>query len=153
MLLLDRDRDEPLFLQIKEAVPSALEPHVAPGAYSHQGERVVQGQRLMQAAPDIFLGWSQGQTAPQYYWRHFHDRSRAVDVSAMDPNQLNRYADVCGWTLAHSHARSGDVVAISAYLGSSTTFDEAVGDFAVAYADQVGRDHAQFVEALGAGRL
>jgi hypothetical protein len=144
-----RDHGEPLFLQIKEATRSALEPHAGAGQFTHQGQRVVAGQRLLQAASDIFLGWSQLESGPHYYWRQFHDTRIVPDTAAMTPGQLSRYAEICGWTLAHSHARSGDAVTIAAYLGSGTVFDEAIGDFAVAYATQTEADHARFVAAAG----
>jgi uncharacterized protein (DUF2252 family) len=149
LLLVGRDHYEPLFLQIKEATRSALEPYAGPCLFGHQGQRVVAGQRLLQAANDIFLGWSQLESGPHYYWRQFHDTRIVVDVGAMGARRLRRYADVCGWTLAHSHARSGDAVTIAAYLGRATVFDEAIGDFAVAYAAQTEADHARFVAAIG----
>jgi uncharacterized protein (DUF2252 family) len=149
LLLVGRDHGEPLFLQIKEATRSALEPYAGPSVFGHQGQRVVAGQRLLQAANDIFLGWSQLESGPHYYWRQFHDTRIVVDIAAMRARQLSRFADVCGWTLAHSHARSGDAVTIAAYLGRATIFDEAIGDFAVAYAAQTEADHARFVAAIG----
>jgi uncharacterized protein (DUF2252 family) len=149
LLLLGRDRGEPLFLQIKQAMRSALEPYAPASVFGHEGQRVVAGQRLLQAANDIFLGWSQLESGPHYYWRQFHDTRIVVDVGAMSARELGRYADVCGWTLAHSHARSGDAVTIAAYLGGGTVFDEAIGDFGVAYAAQTEADHARFVAAVG----
>jgi uncharacterized protein (DUF2252 family) len=148
LLLRGLDHDEPLFLQIKEAGPSALEPYLPASEYAHQGQRVVCGQRLLQAANDLFLGWSQLDSGPHYYWRQFHDTRVPADLAAMSPRQLSRYADACGWTLAHSHARSGDAIAIAGYLGSGPAFDEAVGDFALAYAGQAQADHARFVVAV-----
>ncbi|GII05590.1 DUF2252 domain-containing protein [Planobispora takensis] len=152
VLLQGRDHDEPLFLQVKEANASVLEAYLSPSEFTHRGQRVVEGQRLMQSSSDIFLGWS---TGPQrdYYWRQLHDMKGAADVTVMKPAQLARYATLCGWTLAHGHARSGDAIAIAAYLGSGDTFAEAVGDFAVAYADQTERDYAAFVEAVKDGRI
>ena len=150
LLLRGLDHDEPLFLQIKEAGPSALEPYLPASEYTHQGQRVVAGQRLLQAANDLFLGWSRLASGPHYYWRQFHDTRVPADLAAMSPRQLTRYADICGWTLAHSHARSGDAIAIAGYLGSSPAFDEAVGDFALAYAAQAQGDHARFVVAVRA---
>jgi uncharacterized protein (DUF2252 family) len=149
LLLVGRDHGEPLFLQIKEASRSALEPYAPSSVFGHQGQRVVAGQRLLQAANDIFLGWSQLQSGPHYYWRQFHDTRIVVDVDAMGARELSRYADVCGWTLAHSHARSGDAVTIAAYLGGGTVFDQAIGDFGVTYAAQTAVDHARFVAAVG----
>jgi uncharacterized protein (DUF2252 family) len=146
-LLRGLDRQEPLFLQVKEAGPSVLEAHLAPSGYEHRGQRVVEGQRLMQASGDIFLGWSKTSTGPHYYWRQFRDMKGSFDIAVMDPSQLSQYAEACGWTLAHCHARAGDAITIAGYLGSSSTFDEAVGDFAVAYADQTARDHSAFRSA------
>jgi hypothetical protein len=148
LLLRGRDHGEPLLLQIKEAFSSALQPHLPASVYPHHGQRVVTGQRLLQAATDIFLGWSQLESGPHYYWRQFHDTRINGDPAAMSPRQLGRYAEICGWTLAHSHARSGDAVAIAAYLGSGPAFDEALGEFAVAYARQTEADHARFVASL-----
>jgi Uncharacterized protein conserved in bacteria (DUF2252) len=148
VLLRGLDHQEPLFLQVKEATTSVLEAHLAPSGYPHCGQRVVEGQRLMQAGSDIFLGWSKTSTGPHYYWRQFRDMKGSFDVAVMNPAQLNQYAEACGWTLAHCHARSGDAITIAGYLGSGPVFDEAVGDFAVAYADQTARDHAAFVAAV-----
>jgi uncharacterized protein (DUF2252 family) len=153
VLLTGRDQGEPLFLQIKEAGPAVLEEHLSPSEYPHHGQRVVVGQRLMQAATDSFLGWSESQTGPQFYWRQFHDLKGSADVTTMSPRQLSGYGRLCGWTLAHAHARSGDGIAISSYLGKGTVMDKAVGRFAVAYADQNDEDYQAFRQAIADGRI
>jgi uncharacterized protein (DUF2252 family) len=153
LLLQSWDRDEPLFLQVKEATASALEAHLPASDFPHHGQRVVEGQRLMQAASDMFLGWSQAESGPHFYWRQFHDMKASANVATMNPMQLSFYGEVCGWTLAHGHARSGDAIAVAAYLGSGTVFDQALGDFAVAYADQAQRDHGAFLSAISSGRI
>ncbi len=159
VLLTGVDNGEPLILQIKEAGPAVLEKYLPASPYLHHGQRVVEGQRLMQASSDIFLGWSSGSADAQesamndFYWRQFHDMKGSANVAAMDPDQLKGYATLCGATLAHSHARSGDSVAIAAYMGDSDTFDRALGDFAVAYAKQNNEDYAAFTEAITSGRI
>ena len=153
-LLQGRDGEDPLFLQIKEATASVLEDHLPKSRFRQPGERVVQGQRLMQAASDIFLGWTKGvQEDRFYYWRQLRDMKGSAIIEGLDPRAMNYYAGVCGWTLARAHARSGDPVAISAYLGSSDRFDRAMTDFAVRYADQNERDYEAFVKAVRSGRL
>jgi uncharacterized protein (DUF2252 family) len=153
-LLQGRDGEDPLFLQIKEATASVLEDHLPKSKFRQPGERVVQGQRLMQAASDIFLGWTKGvQEDRFYYWRQLRDMKGSALIENFDPQAMNYYAGVCGWTLARAHARSGDPVSISAYLGSSDRFDRAMTDFAVRYADQNERDYDEFVDAIHAGRL
>jgi len=153
-LLQGRDGEDPLFLQVKEATASVLEDHLPKSRFRQPGERVVQGQRLMQAASDIFLGWTKGvQEGRFYYWRQLRDMKASALIELFDPEAMNYYAGVCGWTLARAHARSGDPVAISAYLGSSDRFDRAMTDFAVRYADQNERDYDVFVQAIRSGRL
>jgi uncharacterized protein (DUF2252 family) len=153
-LLEGRDERDPLFLQVKEATRSVLEQHLPKSRYENCGERVVQGQQLMQSASDIFLGWSEGiETDRYYYWRQLRDMKGSATVEAMTPAGLTWYAGLCGWTLARAHARSGDPVAIAAYLGSKRRFDKAVADFAEQYADQNERDYAAFLEAIGSGRI
>ena len=147
MLLEGRDRDDPMFLQVKEASHSVLEEHLTPSPYENQGQRVVEGQRLMQAESDIFLGWIRGPER-DYYVRQLRDWKLSVDPERATPEQAGRYARVCGWTLARAHARSGDPIAISAYLGSSDAFDRAVTTFSVAYAKQNRRDHRAFADAV-----
>ena len=151
-LFRGRDDDDPFFLQVKEATTSVLEDHLPKSRFRQPGERVVQGQRLMQAASDIFLGWTKGvQEDIFYYWRQLRDMKGSAAIEQMDPQSLTYYAGVCGWTLARAHARSGDAVTISAYLGSSDRFDRAMTDFAARYADQNERDHGEFVEAVRSG--
>src|SRR6266540_4308164 len=137
VLLQGRDQQDPLFLQVKEATASVLEDHLPKSRYEQAGERVVQGQRLMQAASDIFLGWTKGVQADRHlYWRQLRDMKGSADVEAMAPDGLAWYARICGQTLARAHARSGDPVAIGAYLGKKDGFDESIADFSVRYADQ-----------------
>jgi uncharacterized protein (DUF2252 family) len=154
VLLQGRDQDDPLFLQVKEATSSVLEDHLPKSRYKQHGERVVQGQRMMQAASDIYLGWTKGVEANRWlYWRQLRDMKGSVDVEAMDPMGLEFYARQCGWTLARAHARSGDPVAIAAYLGKSDAFDRSVTDFSDRYADQNEQDYQAFADAVKSGRL
>jgi uncharacterized protein (DUF2252 family) len=154
VLLQGRDAQDPLFLQIKEATASVLEPYVGKSRYRQHGERVVQGQRMMQAASDIYLGWTKGlDERRHYYWRQLRDMKGSALVEAMTPLGLTFYARTCGWTLARAHARSGDPVATAAYLGDSDEFDKSITDFAERYADQNERDYQEFVAAIRAGRL
>lgn len=154
VLLQGRDAHDPLFLQVKEATASVLEAHLGESEYSQPGERVVQGQRMMQAASDLFLGWTKGvQVNRYYYWRQLRDMKASARVEAMTPLGLTFYARTCGWTLARAHARSGDPVAIAAYLGDSDAFDHSVTDFSQRYADQNERDFQRFVLAVRSGRL
>ena len=149
-----RDAGDPLFLQVKEATASVLEDHLPKSRFRQPGERVVQGQRLMQAASDIFLGWSKGEQAGRYYyWRQLRDMKGSMLVEAMLPFGLTFYAGICGWTLARAHARSGDPVAIAAYLGTGDEFDKSITDFAERYADQNEQDYQQFVTAIRTGQL
>jgi hypothetical protein len=154
VLLQGRDAQDPLFLQIKEATASVLEPYVGKSRYRQHGERVVQGQRMMQAASDIYLGWTKGlDVRRHFYWRQLRDMKGSADVEAMIPLGLTFYARICGWTLARAHARSGDPVAIAEYLGTSDAFDTSITDFSERYADQNERDYEQFVKAVRSGRL
>jgi uncharacterized protein (DUF2252 family) len=157
MLLVGRDHDDPLFLQVKEAQASVLERYVAPSVYRHHGERVVVGQRLMQAATDIFLGWVRitgldGVTR-DYYVRQFHDWKGGADVDNLLVSGATLYARVCGATLARAHARWGDRIALASYLGKGDVFDRAIADFAAAYADQNEQDYAAFAAAVASGRI
>ncbi|MFJ3668291.1 DUF2252 domain-containing protein [Streptomyces sp. NPDC090106] len=151
LLLAGRDADDPLFLQIKEARRSVLEEHLPNGPYVHPGHRVVAGQRLLQAASDIFLGWMTGPQGRAYYWRQLRDMKGSADVAGMNPADLTAYARLCGTALARAHARSGDRVAIAAYLGGGDTFDRAVAEYARAYAAQTVTDHATLGAAVAAG--
>jgi uncharacterized protein (DUF2252 family) len=154
VLLQGRDAHDPLFLQIKEATASVLEEHLGKSRYNQHGERVVQGQRMMQAASDIYLGWTKGLDVNRhYYWRQLRDMKGSVLVELMTPLGLTFYARICGWTLARAHARSGDPVAIAAYLGASEAFDKSITDFSERYADQNERDYQEFVAAVRSGRL
>jgi uncharacterized protein (DUF2252 family) len=153
VLLEGRDQDDPLFLQVKEAGPSILESYVESNTYEQHGHRVVAGQRLMQAASDIFLGWFRATEGRDFYWRQLRDMKGSADVEGMSSDELIIYGGLCGWTLARAHARSGDRVQIAAYLGKSDRFDRSVADFAVAYADQNERDHAALCAAVKSGRV
>jgi uncharacterized protein (DUF2252 family) len=153
VLLQGRDATDPLFLQIKEATTSVLEGHLPRSRYRQHGQRVVQGQRLMQAASDIYLGWTRGPRGRDFYWRQLRDMKGSAEIEAMTPLGLGAYASACGWTLARAHARSGDPIAIAAYLGDSDEFDRSITDFAVRYADQNERDYEQFVAAIKSGKL
>ncbi|MGW2747645.1 DUF2252 domain-containing protein [Streptomyces sp. NPDC001450] len=151
VLLAGRDADDPLFLQIKEARSSVLEEYLPSGPYVHPGHRVVAGQRLLQSATDIFLGWMSGPQGRSFYWRQLRDMKGSAELAGLDPAGLLAYARLCGTTLARAHARSGDRIAIAAYLGAADTFDHAVADFAVAYADRTAADHATLGAAIAAG--
>jgi uncharacterized protein (DUF2252 family) len=157
LLLLGRDDEDPLFLQCKEAQPSVLAPYAGRSRFANQGRRVVEGQRVMQAAGDVFLGWLrlEGLDGEQrdYYVRQLWDGKASAEVDPMGPTELTRYGRACGWTLARAHARSGDRVAIAAYLGAGTAFDEALADFAEVYADQNERDYESLQDEVKAGRL
>jgi uncharacterized protein (DUF2252 family) len=154
VLLQGRDAQDPLFLQVKEATASVLEPYVRKSAYRQHGERVVQGQRMMQAASDIYLGWTKGlDVRRNFYWRQLRDMKGSAIVEAMQPLGLTYYAQICGWTLARAHARSGDPVAIAEYLGQTDTFDRSICDFSERYADQNEQDYQAFVNAVTSGRL
>ena len=153
VLLEGRDQDDPLFLQVKEAGASVLEGYVESSTYEHHGHRVVAGQRLMQAASDIFLGWFRGTEGRDFYWRQLKDMKGSAKVESMSPDELVLYAGICGWALARAHARSGDRVQIAAYLGKSERFDRSVADFAEAYADQNEQDHAALCAAVESGRI
>jgi uncharacterized protein (DUF2252 family) len=154
VLLQGRDAHDPLFLQIKEATASVLEPYVGKSRYRQHGERVVQGQRMMQAASDIYLGWTKGvDIRRHFYWRQLRDMKGSAVVEAMIPLGLTYYARICGWTLARAHARSGDPVAIAEYLGTSDAFDTSITDFSQRYADQNEGDYQEFVNAVQSGRL
>jgi len=154
VLLQGRDADDPLFLQVKEATASVLEDYLPRSRFKQHGERVVEGQRMMQAASDIFLGWTKGVEANRYfYWRQLRDMKGSALVESMRPFGLTFYARTCGWTLARAHARSGDPVAIAEYLGGSDAFDRSITDFSQRYAVQNEKDYGQFVAAVRSGRL
>ena len=154
VLLQGRDAQDPLFLQVKEATASVLEAYLPKSRYRQHGERVVHGQRMMQAASDIYLGWTKGlDESRNFYWRQLRDMKGSVDVETMMPLALTFYAQTCGWTLARAHARSGDPIAIAAYLGADDTFDRSITDFSKRYADQNEQDYEEFVNAVRSGRL
>jgi uncharacterized protein (DUF2252 family) len=143
----------PLLLQFKEACPSVLAPYAGKSVYENQGQRIVEGQRLMQASSDIFLGWTHGRLGYHFFGRQLRDMKLSMPVEGAAPKLLHNYAKVCGLTLARAHAKSGDAALISGYLGKQDAFDQAIGEFALAYADQNERDHAALVAAVKAGRV
>jgi uncharacterized protein (DUF2252 family) len=157
VLMLGVDEGDPLFLQFKEAQPSVLEPYLTRSEYANHGQRVVEGQRLMQSASDIMLGWFRTPGVDgierDFYIRQLWDGKGSALVEQMEPSALVTYAEICGWTLAKAHARSGDAAAIASYLGGGDVFDRAMGSFAEAYADQNERDYAAFQAAVADGRL
>ena len=159
-LYLGRDNDDPLILQIKEAEASVLERFLAPSKYPEQGQRVVEGQRLMQAASDIFLGWERipGTLAldnrdHDYYVRQLWDGKGSAAIETMTPHMMGMYGEMCAWTLARAHARSGDPIAITAYLGKSAAFDKSIAAFSRTYAAQNTKDHQALVDAIASGRV
>jgi uncharacterized protein (DUF2252 family) len=153
VLMQGADENDLLFLQVKQAGTSVLEPYLTASQYAHSGERVVAGQRLMQSASDAFLGWATGPLGNHYYWRQLRDWKGSADVEKMSERLLLRYGQVCAWTLAKAHARSGDSVAIAAYLGSSNRFETAITGFGVAYADVNEQDYLALQEAVVDGRV
>ena len=157
LLMVGRDRNDPLFLQFKEAQASVLEPFLGKSQYAQHGQRVVEGQRMMQAASDILLGWERIVTIDgekrDFYIRQLWDAKGSVDVEQMDLPELEAYAKICGWTLARAHARSGDRIAIAAYLGSGDSFDRAMASFSERYADQNDRDYHTLKKAAASGRV
>lgn len=153
VLLTGRDERDPLFLQIKEAGRSVLEDHLPADSHDHHGHRVVAGQKLLQAASDIFLGWMSGPAGRHFYGRQLRDMKGSALVETMTPAMLGQYAELCGTALARAHARSGDRIAIAGYLGRADTFDRAVADFALRYADQTVADHAALTAAITDGAV
>jgi uncharacterized protein (DUF2252 family) len=157
MLLLGRDGDDPLLLQFKEAQPSVLEPFLGASGFDNHGRRIVEGQRLVQSASDIMLGWirTTGLDGAErdFYVRQLWDAKGSALVDVMKPSAMDMYAQVCSWTLARAHARSGDAIAIASYLGSGDTFDRALASFAERYADQNERDYAALQAAVASGRV
>jgi len=156
-LLVGRDANDPLFLQVKQAERSVLEDHLSDSVFANHGQRVVEGQRLVQAASDVLLGWSDvvgaDDVSRDFYMRQLWDWKVSANLELMAPEVFTIYAQICGWTLARAHARSGDAVAIGAYLGGSDVFDKAIVSFAGAYADQNEADHGAVVSAISSGRL
>jgi hypothetical protein len=147
------DDKNPLLLQVKEARPSVLKPYTSKTPYDNQGQRVVIGKRLMQAASDIFLGWFRSRKGHDYYVRQLRDMKFSFPVEGYTARELRRYAELCGWTLARAHAKSGDAASIAGYLGRSEKFDLSLAKFAIAYADQTEQDHAAFAAAARDGRI
>jgi uncharacterized protein (DUF2252 family) len=157
-LLFGRDESEPLFLQMKEAEASVLEEHLGESEFPNHGQRVVHGQRLMQATSDIFLGWLHQPNgldgrARDFYGRQLKDWKGSAEIEQMVPEGMTVYGELCGWTLARAHARSGDRIAIASYLGAATTFDRAILEFSVVYADQNERDYKRLTDAVASGRI
>ena len=152
-VLQGRDENDPLILQAKEATASVMEPYLAVGGHASHAQRVVVGQQLMQGTSDIFLGWTRGPGGRDFYLRQLWDMKGSVDTTILQPIGMGFYGGVCGWALARAHARTGDAAAISAYLGTSDTFDGAIADFAEAYADVNARDHAAYLAAIEGGRV
>jgi len=153
VILLMAEENDALLLQLKEARPSVLEPYAGKSEFSNPGQRVVVGQRLMQSASDLMLGWTKGQKGLHFYIRQLRDMKFSLDVTIMTPLQLSRYAEICGWTLARAHARSGDAAMISGYLGKTDVFDRAIGTFAGLYAYQAEHDCEMFLEAIKSGEI
>jgi uncharacterized protein (DUF2252 family) len=153
VLMMGRQEGDPLFLQLKEATASVLEDHLPASVYETHGRRVVEGQRLMQAASDVFLGWTTSGRAAQFYWRQLRDMKGTAAVETFSPRVMATYARLCGWTLARAHARSGDPVAIASYMGSGRKFDEAITTFAERYADQNESDYRRFRAAIEDGEI
>ena len=157
VLMLGRDENDPLFLQLKEAQASVLEPFLGKSAFAKHGQRVVEGQRLTQAASDIMLGWIRitacDGVSRDFYMRQLWDGKGSALVEMMNPPAMTMYAELCGRALAKAHARSGDAIAIASYLGAGDSFDRALASFAEAYADQNERDYRALQEAVASGRL
>ena len=157
-LMMARDNNDPLFLQIKEAETSVLKPFLSPSKFPNHGQRVVTGQRLMQATSDIFLGWLHAEAGVDgkprdFYVRQLKDWKGSALIEQMSPKAIAIYGKVCGWTLARAHVRSGDRIAIAAYLGSSDPFDRAILEFSNAYPHQTERDYSELVDAAKSGRI
>ena len=157
-LMLGRDGQDPLFLQMKEAEASVLEEFLGPSEFSNHGERVVVGQRLMQATSDIFLGWLHIDSgldgkARDFYGRQLKDWKGSAEIEQMVPKGMAAYGKLCGWTLARAHARSGDRIAIAAYLGNSDSFDRAIVEFSKAYAEQNESDYRELAAAVDSGKI
>ena len=157
-LLLGRDGEDPLFLQLKEAEASVLEEFLEPSEFENHGERVVTGQRLMQAQSDIFLGWLHVESGldgreRDFYGRQLKDWKGSAEIEQMIPKGMAAYGKLCGWTLARAHARSGDRIAIASYLGKGSSFDRAIVEFSHAYAEQNERDYQALAKAVKSGRI
>ncbi len=153
ILLMMAEDDDPLLLQIKEARASVLEPYIGKSIYANHGQRVVVGQRLMQSASDMFLGWTEGGRGRHFYLRQLRDMKMKPLVEVFNQTTMLDYAVLCGWTLARAHARSGDAATIAGYVGKSEVLDEAISRFSMSYADQAERDHAAFINAIRKGQI
>jgi uncharacterized protein (DUF2252 family) len=153
IMLFMANKNDPLLLQVKEARQSVLEPYAGQSEYDHHGKRVVVGQRVMQSASDMFLGWVTGFDGTHYYIRQLRDMKFSVPLEMMKPDTLQRYAQICVWVLARAHAKGGDAAMVSGYLGKKDTFDDALSQFAIDYADQTEKDHAKLAKAVKAGRV
>jgi uncharacterized protein (DUF2252 family) len=152
-MLLMAGKDDPLFLQFKEATASVLEPYAGKSRYANHGQRVVTGQRMLQAASDIFLGWTRDDEGRDYYFRQLRDMKMKIDLEKMSKPDWIEYVEICAWSLSRAHARTGDPAKIAGYLGKSEAFDDAIAKFALAYADQTEKDYAQLLKAIRAGRI
>jgi uncharacterized protein (DUF2252 family) len=153
VLLLAHKDDTPLLLQFKEALPSVLESYVGKTVYRNHGQRVVTGQRMLQSASDVFLGWTSDDSGRHYYFRQLHDMKMKFDLSKMTEADWFEYVEMCGWSLARAQARAGDSVRIAGYLGASDKFDVALVKFATRYADQAEHDHETLLKAIRSGRV
>jgi uncharacterized protein (DUF2252 family) len=153
VVLLMAGAHDPLLLQVKEARASVLGPYASKSRYRNEGERVVTGQRMLQSASDVFLGWASDGQGHDFYFRQLRDMRMKIDVEGMARQDWFEYVQLCGWVLARAHARTGDPARIAGYLGKTSAFDEAIAKFAVAYADQTERDYASFVKAIRAGKI
>jgi uncharacterized protein (DUF2252 family) len=152
-MLLMAAKDDPLFLQFKEANRSVLEPHAGPSRYDNHGQRVVTGQRMLQSVSDVFLGWTRDDEGRDYYFRQLRDMKMKIDLDRISKSEWLEYVEICGWALARAHARTGDPARIGGYLGKGDAFDEAIAKFAVTYADQTERDYRELLKAIRAGKL
>jgi hypothetical protein len=153
VVLMMAGENDPLFLQFKEAHASVLEPYAGKSRYQNQGERVVTGQRMLQSASDVFLGWTRDDEGHDYYFRQLRDMKMSVPLEQMSKTSWQEYVEVCGWVLARAHARTGDAAEIGGYAGKKDTLDRAIAKFALTYAEQTERDHAALVKAIKVGRL
>jgi uncharacterized protein (DUF2252 family) len=151
--LLMAGKDDATVLQFKQALPSVLEAYAGKSRYTNHGERVVTGQRMLQAASDVFLGWTRVDAGRDYYFRQLCDMKMKFDLDSMSKSGWLEYVQICGWTLARAHARTGDAALIGGYLGKSSKFDDAIGEFAVTYADQTERDYEALLKAIRAGKV
>jgi len=152
-MLMMAGKNDPLFLQFKEAHASVLQPYTVKSRFQNQGERVVTGQRMLQSASDVFLGWTRDDEGHDYYFRQLRDMKMSVSLEQMTKTNWMEYVEVCGWVLARAHARTGDAAQIGGYAGKKDTLDRAIAKFAIAYAEQTERDHAALVKAIKSGRL